>query len=197
MEFWEGRTPRGFDIDLASLLAAALGVRLQVVDLPVSVMRAGFPRGVDMLVGLPADRAPGLPSLPYYQVAQAILSRESEPVRAPEMLRGLRVAAQSGSRGAAVAGQEGAALVETYLPDEALGAVAAGRVRAAVAERPLVAAYARSHPHLSVTPVPGQEVPLVVLVRPGAPDLAAFVSTALRELDHNGGLAQLRKRWGL
>ena len=199
MEFWDGRTPRGFEIDLASLLAAALGVRLQVIDLPAAAMHAGFPAGVDMLLSaLSPDRAPGLSSDSYYLVSQAILSRESEPVRAPEMLRGLRVAIEVGSPGAAVAEQAGAAaLVATYLPAEALGAVVAGRAQAAVADRPLVVGFARAHPNLHVTPVSGQEVPLVVVVRPDAPDLVAFVSVALRELTQNGGLAQLRKRWDL
>jgi polar amino acid transport system substrate-binding protein len=199
MEFWDGRMPRGFEIDLASLFAAALGVRLEVVDLPAAVLHAGFPPGVDMLLGaLSPDRAPGLSSEPYYLLAQAILSRTSEPVRAPETLRGLRVAVQAGSPGAAVAEQAGAAsLVALYLPDEALGAVAAGRAQAAVADRPLVVAYARAHPNFQVTAVSGQEVPLVVVVGPDAPDLVAFVSIALRDLTRSGGLAQLRKRWDL
>ncbi len=199
MEFLDGRVPRGFEIDLASLLAAALGVRLQVIDTPVAVMRAGFPKGVDMIVSaLSPDRAPGLYSDPYYVVGQAILSRQGEPVRSPEMLRGRRVAVQAGSPGAAIAEEAGAtSLVTTYLADQALSAVASGRVQAAIGDRPIAVRFAKAHSDLRVSPVTGHEVPLVIVVRPEAPDLAEFVSIALHELEKNGGLGQLRKRWDL
>ena len=199
MEFLDGRVPRGFEIDLASLLAAALGVRLQVIDTPVAVMRTGFPLGVDMLVSaLSPDRAPGQYSDPYYVVGQAILSRQGEPVRSPVMLRGLRVAVQAGSPGAAIAEEAGAtSLVTTYLADQALSAVASGRARAAIGDRPFVARFAKAHPDFRVTPVTGHEVPLVIVVRSDAPDLAEFVSIALHELEKNGGLGHLRTRWDL
>jgi polar amino acid transport system substrate-binding protein len=199
MEFLDGRVPRGFEIDLASLLAAALGVRLQVIDTPVAVIRAGFPPGVDMIVSaLSPDRAPGLSSDPYYVLGQAILSRQGEPVRSSAMLRGLRVAVQAGSPGAAIAEEAGAtALVATYQADQALSAVASGRVQAAIGDRPSVVRFAKTHADLRVTPVAGYEVPLVIVVRSEAPDLAEFVSQALHELETNGGLGQLRKRWDL
>ncbi len=50
MEFLDAGTPRGFEMDLAALLAGALGVRLQVADTPLAVMRAGFPPGADLLL---------------------------------------------------------------------------------------------------------------------------------------------------
>lgn len=186
-------------MDLASLLAAALGVRLEVIDTPLAVMRAGFPRGADLLLSaLTREYPSGLHSDPYYVTSQAILSPGSAPVRTLEMLRGLRVAVQAGSPGAAIARQAGAGAVLTaYLPGEALSAVPAGRAQAAVGDRPLVARYAQDHPGLHVATGPWAEAPLVVVVRQDAPELAAFVSAALHELTRNGGLDQLRRRWNL
>jgi len=37
----------------------------------------------------------------------------------------------------------------------------------------------------------------VVVVRQDAPDLLAFTSAAIRELEQTGGLARLRQRWHL
>ncbi len=189
--------PQGFEIDLAGLLAGALGVRLEVVDTPLAAMRTRFPRSVDLLLSaLPADGAPGIASIPYYVSGQAILSRDGAAVRTPEALRGLRVAVAPGTPGEALA--EGAgALVVRYLPVDALSAVADGRAQAAVGDRPLLLGFAQAHPHLGVTAGSWQEVPLAAAVRPDAPDLAAFVSAALRELLQDGGLDQLRRRWHL
>jgi ABC-type amino acid transport substrate-binding protein len=196
MEFRDGGTPQGFEIDLAALLARALGVRLEVADVPLAALRSGVPRGTDLILSaLPASRAPGLPSVPYYVSGQAILWREGAPVRTPADLRGRRVAAAAGSPAEALARQ--GALVAFDLPAQALAAVADGRAQAAVGDRPLLLWYAQTHPHLGVTTGAWQEVPLAAAVRPDAPDLAAFVSAAIRELERNGGLAQLRRRWHL
>lgn len=189
--------PRGFEIDLAGLLASALGVRLEVVDTPIAAMRTTFPRGVDLLLSaLPAARVPGIPSIPYYASGQAILWRDGAAVRTPDALRGLQVAVTAGSPGETLA--EGAgALIVRYLPVDALAAVAAGRAQAAVGDRPLVLDFAQTHPHLGVTDGPWQGAPLVAAARPDAPDLAAFVSAAIRQLQQDGGLDQLRRRWHL
>lgn len=197
MEFRENGVPRGLEIDLAALLAGALGVRLDVVDTPLALMRAGFPAGADVLLSaIPAEGAPGLPSEPYYVSSQAILWWDRSPVRTPEDLRGLRVAVAAGSPGEGLA-EEAGALSITYLPEQAMEAAASGRAQAAVGDRSLVVWYAQTHPRLHVAAGAWREVPLVVVMRPDAPDLAAFITAALRELGTNGGLAQVRRRWHL
>jgi polar amino acid transport system substrate-binding protein len=197
MEFRDGAAGRGFEMDLASLLAAALHVRLEVIDTPLPSMRAEVPRGVDMVLSaLAVDQVPGLPSAPYFESGQAVLWRDGTPVRTWDDLRGRRVAVAGGSSGETVAGV-GATLSAFYLPEEALAAVADGRMQAAVGDRPLLLWYAQAHPHLGITAGPQRAVPLAAGVRPDAPDLAAFVSAAIHELERNGGLAQIRRRWHL
>ncbi len=199
MEFRENGVPRGFEVDLAGLLAGALGVRLKIVDVPGVAAGGEFPAGADVLLsGIPAAAAEavGRPSVPYYVSSQGILWRDGAPARTPQDLRGLRVAAAAGSPGEALAAEAGA-LVETYLPEEAMGEVAAGRVQAAVGDRPLLLWYAQTHPHLHVSAGAWQETPLVAVTRQEASDLGAFVDAALGELRANGGLDQLRRRWHL
>jgi len=197
LAFRDGTSPGGFEIDLAGLLAAALGARLDVVDTPRAAMRPGFADADLFISQLTAGDAPGLASLPYYGLRQAVLWREGEPV--PDAaLRGIRLAVQARSRGEAVAEQAGVApTVVVYEPIEALRAVSRGQAQAAIADLPLVVEYARTHRRLTVSTGPWAEAPLVVVVREDAPDLLAFTSAAIHELEQTGGLTRLRERWHL
>ncbi|HXX38027.1 MAG TPA: transporter substrate-binding domain-containing protein [bacterium] len=199
MAYRRDGTPAGFDVDLATLLAASLGVRLRVIDTPLSTMAGvGVPAGADaVLGGIPEGVVPGLSSGPYYVSRQAILSIARRAVESPRGLRGLHVAVAVGGRGAAVARDAGAILDVTALPEQALDEVALGRAQAAVADAPLVFNYAAEHPGLRATGGVGAPVPFVVVVPREAHDLATFVSAALHDLDRDGGLAQLRARWHL
>jgi len=198
LAFRAGTSPGGFEIDLAGLLAAALGVRLDVVDTPRAVMRPGF-ADADLLISQFTDaEAPGLPSPPYYVMRQAILWREGEKPVPDGSLPSVRLAVQARSRGQVVAEQLGVApAVVAYQPIEALRAVSRGQAQAAVADLPLVVEYARTHRGLSVSTGRWAESPLVVVVRADAPDLLAFTSAAIRELEQTGGLTRLRQRWHL
>lgn len=196
LAFREAGAPAGFEIDLAGLIAAALGVRLEVLDTPRAMMRPPFADADLLISGWTPDGAPGLASAPYYMMRQAILWREGQGPAADGSLRNVRVAAQARSRGQAVAEQLGGALgVLTYQAEAAMGAVSRGDAQAAVADLPLVTEYARTHRHLRVSTGRWGEVPLVVVARAGASDLVAFTSAAIRELEQRGGLDRLRQRW--
>jgi len=198
LAFRDQGAPQGFEIDLARLLAAALGVRLEVTDTPRTAARVGIADADLLISGWEAAGAPGPASTPYYVMRQAILWGEKQTPTPDGSLRNARVAVQARSRGQALAERLGAtpAVVE-YQPLEALTAVARGTVQAAVADLPLVAEYARTHPRLRMSTGAWGDVPLVVVVRPNAPDLLAFTSAAIQELEQRGGLAQLRRRWQL
>jgi len=197
--FRDDSGPKGFDVDVATLLSQALGVRLEIVDTPLAALRLGIPAGADMAIGaLPAGVVPGHASAPYFMVGQAIISPGRTAVTSVEDLRGLRVAAAAGSPGAGVAQRAGAASTElTYLPGEALAAVAAGSAQAAVVDEPLARGYAADHRDLKVAAIVAGAVPLVAVVPENQPDLAGFVADALQDLDRSGGVARLRERWHL
>jgi polar amino acid transport system substrate-binding protein len=198
LAFREGGVPSGYEIDLAAVLASALGVRLEVIDTPRAAMRPGFADADLLISGWTAEGAPGPVSAPYYVMRQAILWREGQSPAADGSLRNLRVAVQPRSRGHGVAEQlDAGPLVVAYQPVGALVAVSRGDAQAAVADLPLVAEYARTHRHLRVSTGPWTGAPLVVVVRGDAPDLLAFTSAAIQELQQRGGLAQLRQRWHL
>jgi ABC-type amino acid transport substrate-binding protein len=197
MEFRDAGSPAGFDIDLGALLAAALGVRMEIHDTPLPVMRTRFPPGTDLVLSaLVPGEVIGRESVPYYTMTQAILLPARAPAATPDALAGLRVAVAAGSPAEGFARSAGT-LVRTLMPQQAIAAVTSGTAQAAIGDRPLLEAYAQSHPGWRVQTGPWLETPIVAVVRENAPDLAAFVSTVLTELRENGGLAQLRARWHL
>ena len=198
LAFRDRGEPAGFEIELAGLLAAALGVRLDVVDTPRAAMRPGF-RDADLLISAwTAEQAPGPASASYYVMRQGILWGEKEGPASDGSLRGVRVAVQAQSAGQAAAEQSGA--IPTFLayaPADVLAAVTRGAAQAAVADLPVVTEYARRHTNLRVSTASWPPSAFVVVVRPDAPDLLAFISAAIRELERQHGLDQLRQRWRL
>lgn len=197
LAFRERGAPAGFEVDLAGLLAGALGVRLDIVDQPRTVMRPGF-RDVDLLISgwTAAGTPPGLASAPYYAMRQGVLWREGQGPAAGGSLRGVRVAVQARSQGQAAAEHSGAVPAFVgYTTVGVLDAVTRGAVQAAVADLPLITEYARTHAHLRVSTVSWPAASLVIVVRDNAPDLLEFTSAAIHELERQHGLDQLRQRW--
>jgi ABC-type amino acid transport substrate-binding protein len=199
MAFRADSGPRGFDVDVATLLAQSLRVHLAVVDTPLAVVRLGVPSDTDMAIGaLPSGAMRGRASAPYYMMGQAIVSPSRQVVGTVAALRGLRVAAAAGSVGASVAERAGAsATALTFLPEQALSALVSGQAQATVVDDPLARGNAATHPGLVVTGIAETSVPLVAVVPQNESDLAGFVSDALKSLGQSGGLARLRERWHL
>lgn len=196
--FRDASGPRGFDIDVVTIVAQGLGVRAVITDTPVAAMHAAFPRGADLAAGaLSGGTVPGIATDPYADVAPVIVWGAKTPGSAAADLRGKRVAAAAGSPGERLAREAGAAVVTTYLPEQSLALVADGRVQAAVAGGPEAMGFVWGRTGLRTSAAGGPDVPLVLIVRPGADDLAAYVSDVVRELRANGGLEQLRRRWHL
>jgi polar amino acid transport system substrate-binding protein len=198
MAFRTNGAPAGFDAELAALLAGALGVRSSIVDTPETVMHAGVPGDADAAIGaLPPGSVPGLSSAPYYTSRQAIVSPARAAIRSIQGLRGIHVQVAVGSPGVAVVQDAGAIPDLTYLSAQALAAVTEGRARAAIADAPAATGYAADHAGLWVSGEVGAATPWVIVVPNDAKDLAEFVAAALRALERDGGLAQLRARWHL
>lgn len=198
MAFRDASGPRGFDVDVVTAVAQGLGVRAEITDTPLAAMHAAFPRGADLAAGaLSSGTVPGIATESYAEVAPMIVWGARTPGRAAADLRGKRVAAAAGSPGERFAREAGAAVVTTYLPEQSLAMVAEGRVQAAVAGGPEAMGFVGGRTGLRTSAAGGPDVPLVLIVRPGADDLAAYVSSVVRELRANGGLDQLRRRWHL
>lgn len=198
MAFRDPSGPRGFDVDLIDLVAGSLGVRAEIIDTPIAAMREGVPPNADLAAGaLSAGMVPGVATAAYGDASPTIVWAAKTAGSAVGALRGRRVAVSVGSAGERLARDAGATLVATYLPEESLALVADGRVDAAIADGPQALGFVADRTGLRASAAGGPAVSFVLIARPDAADLAAYVSAVIRELDSSGGLAQLRRRWHL
>jgi ABC-type amino acid transport substrate-binding protein len=194
--FRDASGPRGFDVDLVRLVAQALGVRIEITDTPAAAMREAFPPNADLAAGaLSEGMVPGVATDAYGDAAPAIVWSGKTSGSGIVALRGRRVAAALGSPGERLARGAGATLVTTYLPEQSLALVADGRVDAAIADGPEALGFVSGRAGLRTSAAGGPAVPLVLIARPDAADLAAYASAVIRELRSGDGLRQLRRRW--
>jgi ABC-type amino acid transport substrate-binding protein len=191
----------GLDVDAASALSEQLGLRLEIVDVPVSEIATALAEGdVDVALGaLPLDQAL-LAEASFagsYLVDGPAFYSSTETTETLSDLRGVSVAVQEAS----VARWR---LVETYGEDavatyptlrEAFAAVADGE-ESVVAGDAVVGAYiGRDYPSVRFVSQFGSGVPLGVAVAPGADELEEAVRTALDELAAEGVLETIRAKW--
>lgn len=196
--FRDASGPRGFDVDLVRLVARSLGVRVEIADTPAAAMREAFPPNADLAAGaLSEGMVPGVATDAYGDAAAAIVWSGKTSGNGIAALRGRRVAAALGSPGERLARGAGATLVTTYLPEQSLALVADGRVDAAIADGPEALGFVSGRAGLRTSAAGGPAVPLVLIARPDAADLAVYASAVIRELRSGDGLRQLRRRWHL
>jgi ABC-type amino acid transport substrate-binding protein len=198
MAFRDASGPAGLDIDLIGLVAQSLGVPAEITDLPIAAMADVFPRNEDLAAGaLRAGMVPGAPTQAYERASPAVVWGARTAGTAPGALRGKRVAAALGGSGERLAENAGAVVVSTYLPEEALAMAGNGRVDAAIAGGPEALGFVSGRARLRTTQAGGPTTSFVFVARPGAADLAGYVSAVIAELRSNGGLDRLRRRWHL
>ncbi|HLW47313.1 MAG TPA: transporter substrate-binding domain-containing protein [bacterium] len=198
MAFRDASGPAGFDVDLIGLIARSLGVSGEITDMPSAAMRGAFPANEDLAAGaLSAGMVPGAATEAYETASQTIVWRAGTRGSTLQELRGKRVAVSLGRPGERLARGAGATLVPTYLPEESLAMVGDGRVDAAIADGPEALGFVSGRSGLRTSAAGGPAASFVMVARPGAGDLAAYVSAVIQELRSRGGLEQLRRRWHL
>lgn len=197
--------PVGLDVDLANAIAAAWGVRVEIVGL-------GFDELLDAVHAHKVDSAlSALPVSPqrtqdvafsaaYVEAGLLLVTRAGSDVASLDALAGRRVAAEWGGSGDAEARQlarrwdGNLVLVLRAAPAEALDALLAGEADAALVDAISLALHPRGGELVSVgEPVIGD--PYVIVVPRDAPDLLREVNAALAALEASGELAEIRGRW--
>jgi ABC-type amino acid transport substrate-binding protein len=198
MAFRDVSGAAGLDVDLVGIVARSLGVRIDITDTPIAVLRNAIPSNEDLAVGaLTPGTVPGAETEPYATAFPTIVWGTRTVGTTLGALRGKRVAAAIGRTGERLARDAGATLVLTYLPEESLAMVGDGRADAAIADGPEALAFAAGRRGLHTSSAEGVAASFVVVVRPAIPDLAAYVSDVIKALRSSGGLEQLQRRWHL
>jgi polar amino acid transport system substrate-binding protein len=196
--------PSGFEIDLARALAAKLGLKLRIVDVPFTQVFVPGAKTFDVSIAhvtITAERAKSVDfSPPYFVVNKGVLLAQGVPPPASiAALKKLQICAQTGTTSMEY--------VQTKLrpssaphgfasPIDALRGVSDGYCQAMIADLEILVAAQRDQPDLYGT-IAGQIVTNehYGAVFPKGSKLVAPVSAALVSLAHGGVVTRLASQW--
>ena len=197
----------GMDVDLAGLLAGALNVELEIVDMPFGQLLPALESGkVDLVIsGMTATLQRNMRAAfvgPYHITGKSILAR-SETIAAMgknELNRAdLRVAALAGSTSEefvkAVAPDAKLVTTETY--DEAIDLLLANKVELFVADASIIMLSMLRWPDAGLTAAgkPLTIEPIGIAVPPGDPLLLNLIENYMAAMEASGALEALHKKW--
>jgi polar amino acid transport system substrate-binding protein len=198
----------GFDVDLARLLSRALGVQLEIVEMPFAkLLPALEDNEVDIVMsGVTAtlERNIRVPFVgPYHVSGKSILTKSdvlSTVTNAQEMNNErLSIAALRGSTSEmfveAVLDKPKLTAVESY--DEAVQLLLDGKIDALVADAPVCQLTVLRYPDKGLVTLrnPLTVEPIGIAVAPGDPLLVNLLENYLTALEGTGALEQLEKKW--
>ena len=197
----------GMDVDLAGLLAVAMGVKLEIVELPFAELLPALETGkVDLVVsGMTAtlDRNMRVAFVgPYYLSGMSILTT-SEKLAQAQSAAELN---ESDIRISAMRGSTSEQFVKAMLPkakykaaknhEEAVQMLSEGKIGAVVADAPVAALTVLRNPEAGfVVSEPLTIEPIGIAVAPGDPLLVNLVSNYMAALAATGALEALTAKW--
>lgn len=190
----------GIDIDVASALAAELGLVLELVEVPSVEASAALQAGdVDIVMSVPFTEAAvqGASFAGFYIETAPVLFASVETSITPERLGGHDIAVQEGSESfwalAYTLGEE--ALIVTDTLREGFEAFEAGDADV-VAGDALVCAYlARDFDGIAFGAQLEPATPIGIVVSPDAVELERVVRAALDAMAADGVLDAIRTKW--
>jgi polar amino acid transport system substrate-binding protein len=197
----------GFEVELARLIAAELGVSAHLEWHPtfVRALRPLREGACELFMGLPRDPRfrEGNPwiavSRPYYVMRHALVVRAEAPYRRLEDLGDRRIAVEMASLAEFHIAYRALTRGLYRTQAEAFAAVVDGSAAAALLWQPVAAWLARSQPDIQVVPLsdPELEFPIGAGVRRRDPGLADAVDAAVERIVASGQAAAILARYGI
>lgn len=205
----------GFDVDLLNAMATAGDFEVAYVVAPFNEILDGLQSGqfdaAISAITVTEDRktlvdftAPyfesGKAPVSFYNPGQGIAIRtDNTTITGPESLvTGVRVGVKRGTTGAAFAAEKTTAeIVEFAGSLEALQALAAGEVDAAIVDIPVIVDYIKRNPTamIRVTGGPVTEEAYAIAVSKAKPAVLAALNAALVKVQESGAYDQIYNRW--
>jgi len=198
----------GMEVDLANLLANAMGVKLDIVVKPFGELLPSLEKGdVDLVMSqvtatLERNRKVAFVG-PYFVSGKSLLTKSStvaaiqqtQQIDNPDM----RVATLKGSTSETFVSRRApkATLVTTDNYDEAVNMLLDNKVDAFLADAPIISLTAMRYPNagLAMLNRPLTIEPIGIAVSPSDPLLLNLVQNYLGALQASGGLDALTKKW--
>jgi polar amino acid transport system substrate-binding protein len=211
-EVYKGSKAVGADIDIASAISAANGVKAEFKNTVFdSIIAALLTKKCDAIVSAMNDtpeRRKSVDFVDYLKVGQSLMVKKGNPkhISTLESLIGHTVSVQSGTtmRQFLVAtsarltkqGKKGFT-IKTFPKDtDAIAALKAGRVDAYFADSPVVAYYVNQDPSLTIAGKPISPLPYGLAIRKHDP-LRAAVQRAVNQLYATGAMRRIAAKWSL
>lgn len=203
----DGSQVFGLDVDLANALAERLGARAQFVPLGIDGLYSALQTGqVDVLISAlsvdPGQWDKVAYFAPYLDAGVMLVSRRDDTYPTMNTLDGKHIAVEFGSPGDEEARRWTRRLkaltVERLIqPEQALDAVANGKVDAALIDQVTLRLYQRRNPQnqLVMAEKPVFSDPYVMATRLSARDLTRRLNDVFLALAADGTLAKLIDRW--
>jgi polar amino acid transport system substrate-binding protein len=198
----------GFDVEIAELIARALGrkpefVQVAFASLDQSAIRGDFDIGLSGIEDTPARRAAVAASIPYYRFREVLTVREADRnrFRALADLRGRRVATLSGTIAYDIllTAERGHGLIAVSYDDDVhpYADLQVGRVDAVLLDNVLADRAMRRNAGLFTQPSSVQTAHYVVITGPGNTDLRDRMNAVLLSAMQDGRLERIMRKWGV
>jgi ABC-type amino acid transport substrate-binding protein len=213
--FWNAKTQYydGFEWEIIEAIATKLDLEPRPINVPWDSQTNSLLSGeVDLILsvretgslanGATADKF--AESIAYYQTSQRLLVHQNtNDINALQDLIGKRVGV--------IANSGGAAIIETYNSnrgnairlfssrdlDRMIAQLRAGQLDAMLLDEPIAVWQVRNHPNLQIIGERFLPIDLVVIVKQGDESLKAAIDRAIIELQQEGKLESILRRWKL
>jgi polar amino acid transport system substrate-binding protein len=199
-------TLRGFDVEVAAILAEGLGRTPQFVQvawssIDASVRRGDFDIGMSGVEDTPARRAQLLVTIPYYEFREVLTVRRADAAKFRSLadLRGKRVGTLGGTQAYELllaAGPTDAIVAVSYDDDvHPYTDLADGRLDGVLLDNIIAARAERRTPGLFTQPTPAAVGHYVGVLARGQEALRDQIDAILRGAMRDGRLDRIYRRW--
>jgi polar amino acid transport system substrate-binding protein len=199
--------PMGLDVDLANLIAEAMGVKVKIVFIPFADLLSNLQAGkIDMVISnmtmTPKRNLQFVFVGPYFMSGQSILTTK-EASASFNSLEGLNkpdvaLAVPAGTTSAMIAKERlsKASLTLTKNMDEAVNLLLAGKVKAVLSDAiTCTLATGRFKDKSLITSDPLTFEPIGIAIQPNDPHLTNWLDNFLSMLKGTGALKDMTEKW--
>jgi polar amino acid transport system substrate-binding protein len=203
-QFQQGAEIVGFDVEMVDLVAAKLGVKQEIIDMPFDNIQSGaaFDSGQCDLgaaaMTITETRKQNIDfSDPYFEATQALLVQEASGITGPEQLAGKRVGVQNATTGQEYAQNNitGAELVVFEDLGLLLTAVQTGEVAAGINDNGPLLDFAKKNPGLAVTAEFDTDEQYGFGVRKGNTALTQAINETIAASRADGSYDRIYEKW--
>lgn len=195
--------PVGYDVDVATLLAEKLGVKVEFTDVSgdarISMLVSGQLDIVVANTSVTLERAKSVDfSIPYNRAGLRVIVQKDSGITALEGLAGKKVVVGRGTTGETfikkAAPQAELVYTDTFAPDGVL-LLQQKRADAAIEDSSLLDFLATKNPSLVTLPGLYSNDPIGIAVAKGDPDFVRWLDMFVSEYIQSGAYAANYKKW--